>query len=430
MNEVFFSSPQTGTLSYKHVYEFYEEPRFFSVEDRAGRLFIVYWADITDHGDKWFLIPVSENRLSTIERRETCIRDALLYQEENYFIELIKPYDIDDRSNLYVEWIEATKVSERIALPKQGLFVSNTPKQSSEPITLRLDATHEIHVQKNSKKAKALVLEQVSRIFDTFGSLYNSIADTIDISSEIQPVGARPGSFILSFNANNIESVEPILLRLFDVINKNGDVVSFVAQVDIDAQLLCNLLEQVVQSHSSVEIKRNSDAATIMYISSSGAQKALSELKRYAAIRISSAQVPQANDIEKMYEVVEKLFSNIPLCSDDLKLTERQIKYYLHAASTLGLVTTYGAITALGEQLAQASKEVKYKIAARSFQSSACGWAWICWADVENITQLDPSTAAEFLLTQCSSLSDNTSKRRATTLKKWCEEFTPYFSEW
>ncbi|EPM3204966.1 DUF6575 domain-containing protein, partial [Escherichia coli] len=41
MSNVFLPNTMMGTLCYKRVYEFFEEPRFFSVENEVSTLFIV-----------------------------------------------------------------------------------------------------------------------------------------------------------------------------------------------------------------------------------------------------------------------------------------------------------------------------------------------------------------------------------------------------
>lgn len=42
MSNIFLPKTMLGTLLYKRVYEFFEEPRFFSVENEVGSLYVVY----------------------------------------------------------------------------------------------------------------------------------------------------------------------------------------------------------------------------------------------------------------------------------------------------------------------------------------------------------------------------------------------------
>lgn len=428
MTNFFCETPLTGALEIQHIYEFYEEPRLFSAINSVGHSFLVYWVRTTDLGDTWYVIPISTAKLNSFENRQICIRDMLIYQEERHFIKLERSFD--DDTSVKAEFVLANTISDLIAIPRQGLYISNSPQQTTNNSPTYVEATHEIHVQKNSPKAKKLVLNQVSRILETFSELFSSVADSFDIKSDMQPVGARPGSFILSFNAENIEDIESHLSELFTLMGNAQDIIPYLESHNIDVSILCDLLSQISATSTHIDLKRNSDASTILKMDSDTAKYYLETLNDYVSSVISSAQVPQANDLNKLFEVVEKRANCKNLEPSNLSLTSRQIKYYIHAASTLGFIRNYGPATALGQQLANASLETKMKITARSFQSSHCGWAWISWAGVNNITELDSSTATAFLLEKCSSLSESTSKRRATTLKKWCERLTPHYSEW
>lgn len=428
MTRVFLDSPQTGLLTYLNIYEFYDEPRFFSVEDRVGNLYVVYWMAETEDTDSWYIIPISKNKLQRLETRQVCIRDILLYQEESYFKEVTIPFDEDDAHLFNVEYVKSSDINSRIKIPKQGLYISNAPEECAEEEFISASATHEIHIQKTSKKSKSLVLEQVSRIYESFGNLYNSIADAFDIESEIQPISGRYGSFILSFNAHQISDIEPTLIGLLELIDKDQDIKEYVLEKQIDTKELGGFLDEISNSYTNFELKRNDDAQTIFEIDAATAKKCLGQIKSLSSTKVSSSQVPQANDIDKLFEIVDTVARNELLATDVLKLTPRQIKYYIHAAYTLGYLTRYGSLTALGEQVSVSEYETKMKMSAHSFQNSTCGWAWIRWAGVSNISELDANSAVDFLLTQCSSLSDTTSKRRATTLRKWCSEFSQFYT--
>ena len=430
MTNIFCDTPLTGALEIQHVYEFYEEPRLFSAANVLGNIFLVYWIGSSDNDDNWLIIPISTEKLRNFELRNICIRDALLYQENTHFIKLRLPFDENESPETHIHLAE--EINGLITLPRQGLFISATPDQERETVGSSdyVEATHEVHVQKNSPKSKALVLGQVSRILDALSALYDTISDSFDIQSRMQPVGARPGSFILSFNAENIEQVEVHLSELFRLMALKEDIKPFIESNNIDVSTLSELLHEVAANHSNFDLKRNMDATTVLKLDSNIAKYYLTELNSYASSVISSAQVPQANDLEKLFEIVDKRANNIPLIPAELRLTQRQIQYYLHAASTLGFINNNGPATALGKQVSMANNATKMKMTARSFQSSPCGWAWLNWSEVDDIRSLNADTATDFLLEKCATLADSTSKRRATTLKKWCRELTPYYTDW
>jgi hypothetical protein len=71
-------------------------------------------------------------------------------------------------------------------------------------------------------------------------------------------------------------------------------------------------------------------------------------------------------------------------------------------------------------------KNHQYEILADRFESTDFGWAWMTWAGVKYITELDPNTAADFLISSVPGLNKVTAKRRASTLVKWLTTLKPY----
>ena len=178
MSDVFYESPLHGTLLIDSVYEFYDEPRLFSVSNEVGSVFIVYWASTDDDSDTWFLIPISQLKLKQFEMKQVCIRDMLLYQEKKNFFKLKMPFDPD--AEIKVEFILSNTIQDVIELPKQGIYISNSPEEEQLESPAVVHATHEIHIQKKAKKAKKLALESISKIFESFSYLYNSISNSFD----------------------------------------------------------------------------------------------------------------------------------------------------------------------------------------------------------------------------------------------------------
>lgn len=85
MSNIFLPKTMLGTLLYKRVYEFFEEPRFFSVENEVGSLYVVYWISEDENSDSWFIIPVSPTKLELIERKRIDIHSALTALEQSFF---------------------------------------------------------------------------------------------------------------------------------------------------------------------------------------------------------------------------------------------------------------------------------------------------------------------------------------------------------
>lgn len=428
MNELFLQGSVLGTLYYEDVYEYFDEPRFFSVSNSVGTKYLSYWLGSDDVKDKWLVFPVSSERLEALETRQRCIRDTLLYQEENiaYIFDVLygelEPYTFT--------FFKSEEISENIKLPKPGLYVSESPTTNAvAPQVKQVINSHELHIDKVSRKAKPLVVEQIATLLNSFSNFYGSLAASLDISSILRPTQYRNGSFILSLNLESFDALEKDLIKLFDLISQKEDIKSFVIDKGIDAAFLLDLFYNVSDSKSVLDFKNNSTGRSVLKLSATGAKYYIEdqEFIHLADSSIRSSQVPQANDLDKLFEVLAKKSAGIYISPTEVSLTERQIDYYLHAASTLGFVNENDTITALGRKVAESDHETRLRLTAECFQLSDCAQAWTAWAKVNSLTELDPKSASRFLIEACNSLSESTSKRRASTLEKWYSMLHEYF---
>ncbi|EJD5900240.1 DUF6575 domain-containing protein [Escherichia coli] len=428
MSNVFLPNTMMGTLCYKRVYEFFEEPRFFSVENEVSTLFIVYWIGEDDEYDSWFIIPVSPSRLELIERKRICIRDALINQEQSFFYEAHIPYDRTSK----VTWLNKNLADIfEIPLPVSELYISSVvPVMPSgklgEAITY---STHEIHLEKSSKKsAKNLVLSHVSNVCDRFSDLYDRMLEMAKCKDKLRPVDARPGSFIISFKAEELHSFEDIFKELSRLIELRDDIIPFIFEKGIDVQALTALLQSIVETGTNMELNSNQTGELVLVVTKAGAEFYLKKLSRLSTSLVGGHQIPQADVLETVYKLVEIVWSGEPLTPINTGLQDRHIYYYKHAAKVLGLLDSFGNVTTSGQQLVQSDEITRHKIAARKFEVSHVGWAWINWANVEHLSQIDPDSALDFLLEQCHSLSRDTIERRATTIKHWCRELKNHYT--
>ncbi|MGC1095758.1 DUF6575 domain-containing protein [Pantoea agglomerans] len=430
MSNIFLEGTILGDLLMKNIYEYFEGPKFFSVTNEVGSVFLIYWIGDEEIFDKWLIIPVSQERLEDLERKKIDINSVLSFQEQKKYYQVNIFYNEKLTPQFSVE--DSLKIQEKIKLPKPSLFISSvTPVLNTGKLGRSIEfSTHEIHIEKSSKGSRPLVLSGVSRVFECFNELYNSILNYSNTSDLMTPVSGRPGSFALSFQAEKMEQFEPLFISLNEVINIKGDLVNFLSGKGIDIQVVNELFLSVVDTSTDFELKSKFDERLILKIRKSDADFYVSSLSRVATQLVSSIQVPQANIIEKVFEVVDLKWNNIIVCPETISLEERHVLYYIHAAKTLGFLSNSGAITALGQQIAMAKKDEnkRLRIAARAFESSHCGWAWVMWNNVDNIKEIDPASAENFLMDKCHSLSKKTIKRRASTLRKWWEKLENYYS--
>ncbi|MGL9598162.1 DUF7226 domain-containing protein, partial [Escherichia coli] len=264
-----------------------------------------------------------------------------------------------------------------------------------------------------------------------FSSLYKSFLDTINIKSGgIEPISARPGSFILSFSAEHMNEFNGVFGELVARMHRREDIHSFMQRKEIDIRAFVSLLNSILQESSNFEVKDNANQETVIRINKTDAAFYLPQLTRIASQYVTSYQVPQANDINKIFLLVKLAWEGKEITPMSLHTEQRHVAYYKHASRLLGLFEANGTMTAVGQQVAEAKDDRKLSILAKCFEASYCGWAWILWSQAENLMEVKPETAQAFLKENCPSLSENTAMRRSSTLRKWCEEFQKSYPNW
>lgn len=127
---------------------------------------------------------------------------------------------------------------------------------------------------------------------------------------------------------------------------------------------------------------------------------------------------------------MESIWNNGFLIKEDVKLSDRHALYYTDAAKILGFISESGSVTSIGQQLVLSSNDKKLSITAQCFENSRCGWAWVKWSNVDNITQINPDSANKFLDECALTLSEATKYRRARTLRTWCKALKTSYRVW
>lgn len=428
MDNLFSSNSVLGTLRMLNVYEYYERPRLFSVENEIGSHFVVYWIEETEDHEGWLVIPISRQRLNRFENREIDIRNLLLKQEQKSFFKLDVILE-----NFSENWYAKSKADlNEFILPREGLYITEvTPAslRASNESEMSL-ATHEVRISKTSEKSSPK-LDQVTNIFDNLSALYRGFLDSMNIKGGgIEPIAARPGSFILSFSAEHMNAFGKQFGELSKLIGARGEIIPFLAANQIDMRSFSSLLSSILQSSSNFELNESFSQEKLISIRKSDAEFYLPQLVKVASQHLTSYQVPQANNIRKLILFVELSWAGREITPVSLNTAQRHVAYYRHACKLLGLFEGNGAMTAIGQQIAEADDARKLTILAKCFEGSYCGWAWILWSGADNLLGVNPETADEFLKSNCPTLSENTSFRRASTLRKWCEVFQANYPQW
>lgn len=92
------------------VFDFYDEPTFYSCQDKTGQLFIVYWADEENESKSWLYIKISKERYVQLKNGNITIFSALSQPEEG-FAYLVKAVNSDysvsqlECASILTEWL-------------------------------------------------------------------------------------------------------------------------------------------------------------------------------------------------------------------------------------------------------------------------------------------------------------------------------------
>lgn len=148
---------------------------------------------------------------------------------------------------------------------------------------------------------------------------------------------------------------------------------------------------------------------------------------RYMSRKLTTHEIPQANDLDKIFALVECSFKGDAVTPTAIGVTtERQVQYYKAAARLLSLISTPGGeLTRAGWLVHVANGDDKYRRLCTAFEASPCGQAWLEWANKSKLNEIPPNSAAPFLAER-SQLTGDTISRRASTLNMWLEELRKY----
>lgn len=433
MKKIFTKTDVHGELFFNVIYDYFDGPKLFSLINGKGESFLSYWVDETEDKLSWIVISISKSRLSKFELKEFDIYDALDKKEEAlfYIVDTFFDKKIGSQTLTYIG-----DIKEKISMPDKGLAISFTNRiLNTQEIKLLKDeyclvTDYSIHVDKPAKNRTKIDFRAALPSFDLIEEFYTEFLSAFKLQDKMIPITGKPGSFILEFNSKKFSFVEPVLLKLFERIKSRSDITSLVKDEKIPAQALEKLFNHVIDNDIVIDLTNKHSDKYIFRIDKSDAEFYIKKLNKITQFNVTSHQVPQADTLSKIYDVVDNVWRNGFLERDTLDLSPRHVLYYMDACKILGLISSTNSITSIGQQLVLSDIDKKHAIAAQCFENSHCGWTWVTWSDGRSILDIDPSTAREFLDDCAPTLSSSTRERRARTLRTWCRELKISYRSW
>lgn len=414
---------QLGVLDVIEVYDYYDGPRFFSVRDKTGSIYVVYWCDLRDDAEGWLYLPISEKRLDKLRRKSISVRDAYIEPERDYWLVYTKVRPSKQES---IEYVQRNEVNAAF-LPPEDMFVDFVDVVDESEYSW----THELRIEKASGNTTPSA-ESATIIFGLWTEIIESIMNVLSKSQKIHFASALPGSLEVKVGATNT-IVAQQALKLFGGIIETATIKDNLEEklyrAGLEPYKLGYLFETLRSEKLNIEITPRiykEDMKTIV-IRHDQSDDWIGRLEPLTSRILGTDKIPQADEIDKVIEVIGYVASGRIVTPELLKITERQVRYYEDAAINLGLLDRNRHITSVGRFIdAQKSLEEKYSALAIRFESSDCGWSWMQWSNADSLVDLKEDTATNFLLAVAPGLSESTAKRRASTLKLWLRKLAPY----
>jgi hypothetical protein len=244
-----------------------------------------------------------------------------------------------------------------------------------------------------------------------------SFALQLRLAGELDPRGQRLALEVL----RELESLDGLELDKSSAARSARSLSRFRQLVT----LLTLLEETGLQLDVQMRIVGEPEAVEVMLAPPPAA--ILRRLQHFAARYVDSAEIPQADRLDRVFALVEHVVDRGVLpAPEQLEVVRRQLAYYRRAAEILGYLRR-GIPTPAAIHVARANPEARLRHALQRFEASEVGGAWIAWARASRLCEVEPSSAESFLAEASIGLSPSTIVRRAKTLRAWYETFGAAF---
>lgn len=409
----FLESSRHGSLYYHNVYSFYDEPIIFTALNEFDHLFFCYSLGCDESNDRWLVVPVSQDKVNKLEQKDLPI------------IKLLKPSARAKLTEIRVD-LETFEVSESLVvakdlpykMPDDNVFIHENINYDE-----RRNYSHRIRVSK--VKNTDIISETLNRVSEVFVEFCRHYLKKHDIGVSLYPRDAVPGSFVYRMKAvtENQELLKTAGYKLLSNISSRDSFINSLEEREIDLRILRKLFDLIGTNKIEVQLIDEESTETVLSLTPKYITEMLPAVDDLLGSYLDSTMVPQADNLSRIKLYLSIIANNRIVNDVELGVKPRQVSYYRDACKTLSLIHDYSSLTPLGLKVAQSQSDEEWlSIIKRQFEESECGNLWMLDQGVNSITEIDENSAAQFLINNCNGLSENTSNRRAQTLKAWVKK--------
>ena len=391
--------------------------RLLIAENASGHRYVAFRVSETDQGCRWLYASASESRIDGLVSGQVALRQIYTQPEDGFVFRV----DIPHAAPATVEVIPAEALDQTL-LPPEKVFLEPQATFTAEPaVSAGHDALPVVHGIKihRPRSSKALPFAAVATVAARWAKLVQSV-----LNSPPTVVAAQVDPCVFTLQTDAATGLPQFLQQLQTLITSPNSEQSQAIGAQ-DAAALTQLLDGLCADKLTLSIQLQSNLESPPVILSPASAKAL----RAAFLEISQSKIgpqdiPQADDLNKLFRMLELIQAGESNLSYHLGLSPRHINYHKQAARILDLLNDRDGLTSRGHYLVSLAHQVeRYEIAMMLFESSPVGFAWLDHAGKQTAVDLAPDSAMAFLKAHSINLSDATMARRAQTLRYWVKAF-------
>ncbi|MEF2140797.1 DUF6575 domain-containing protein [Vibrio alginolyticus] len=414
---LFLTSSRCGSLYYHNVYSYYDEPLIFTALNEYDQLFFCYSLGCDEQHDRWIIVPASQEKVNRLEQKDIPI------------VHMIKP-SVSAKVLLTKIGLDTNEVSEEFVvakklpykMPQDNVFIRENINYDG-----RRKHSHRIRIAKKSNKD--IISETLNQVSEVFGEFCRHYLKKHEISVSFYPRDAVEGSFVYRVKTATKDEIDFRTkgYELLSKVSSHEDFLSSLEAQEIDLRIVRKLFDLIGSNDIEIQLIDEDSTQTILGLEPNYVEELLPDINDKLGSYLDSTMVPQADSLERIRLYLNIVDRNRVVTAKELGVEPRQVSYYRDACKLLSLIHDYSSLTPLGMKVAVSQNDEEWvKIIQRQFEESDCGHIWMLKQDVSSILDIQENSAADFLIENCNGLSDNTSRRRAQTLKSWVRKFKEF----
>lgn len=411
---LFLKSNRCGCLYYHNVYSFYDEPIIFTALNEFEQLFFCYSLGCDTTHDRWLVVPTSQEKVNKLEQKDIPI--IKMIRESSLSKLLFVKIDLNS-AEISEEFLIASRLPYQ--MPNDSVYIR-------ENINFDGKRSHSHRIRIGRTSNGDIMSGLLNQVAETFGEFCRHYLKKFDIPVSFYPHDAVPGSFV--YRVKTV-SKEDVLFKergyeLLSKISSKEEFFSSLENKEMDLRIVRKLFELISSNDIEVQFIDEDSTRVLVNLGPDYVRELLPKIDDQLGAYLDSTMVPQADNLDRLKTYLNIVDNKRVVTAEELDVAPRQVSYYRDACRVLSLIHDYSSLTPIGLKIASSQNESEWVgLIQRQFEECDCGYMWMLNQGVTSMYEINEESAAQFLIENCNGLSENTSRRRAQTLRSWVRKF-------